>query len=97
MTLACAACGRLVDADRIAVRAVCDGCGAWLHACRNCAFHAPGRHDDCSEPAAAPVADKEQANFCDWFRPAPRATAAPKGPADSRAQLEALFRKKPTS
>jgi len=74
------------------MRATC-ACGAWLHCCRNCDFYAPGRTNDCREPNAERVADKDQGNFCDWFRPA--ATRTPQAPSTARARLEALFSKKP--
>jgi hypothetical protein len=95
VTVHCPACGRAADAERVAFRAVCEACGAWLHCCRSCDFHAPGRSNDCREPNAAPVADKAQANFCEWFRPAAVAARAPAADAGARAALDALFRKKP--
>jgi hypothetical protein len=64
---ACHRCGTEVDA-RIGVRDVCGRCSAYLHCCRNCEFYEPGLHNDCREPNAEPAADKEQANFCDYFR-----------------------------
>ena len=95
MTAQCHRCGRPAGEDRIGVRAVCAGCGAWLHCCRNCAFYAPGLSNACREPNAERVADKEQGNFCDWFRPAAAAAGA-KGPGDARAALDALFARKPS-
>jgi hypothetical protein len=82
-------------ADRIGVRETCERCGGWVHCCRNCELYAPGLSNDCREPGAERVVDKEQGNFCDFFRLAgfvrsPERTA----PGDARAQLEALFRKK---
>jgi predicted RNA-binding Zn-ribbon protein involved in translation (DUF1610 family) len=90
VTAHCHRCGRETESDRIAVRAVCPHCGAWLHCCRNCGFYAPGLANDCREPNAEQVADKEQGNFCDWFRPA-AAAVAEKGARDARARLDALF------
>ena len=72
----------------------CADCGAWLHCCRNCGFYAPGLANDCREPNAERVADKEQGNFCDWFRPG-AAPMAEKGASDTRARLDALFARKP--
>ncbi len=94
VTVSCHRCGRETSEERIAARAVCAGCGAWLHCCRNCDFFAPGRANDCREPRAERIVEREQANFCDWFRPA----TAPDAPADTRsarAALDALFAKKP--
>jgi len=75
---------------------VCAGCGAWLRCCRNCAFYAPGVANDCREPNAERVVDKEAANFCDWFRAAaePAALSPATDAAAARARLGALFGKK---
>lgn len=32
-------------------------------------FFRSGRPADCREPIAEPVADKQRANFCDYFEP----------------------------
>ena len=76
------------------MRATC-ACDTWLHCCRNCAFFAPGSANDCREPRAEPVTDREQANFCEWFRPAAAAVAVHGDAAPARAALDALFTKKP--
>ncbi|MEW6268876.1 MAG: hypothetical protein AB1689_06210 [Thermodesulfobacteriota bacterium] len=66
-----------------------------MRVCRNCAFYSPGMHNDCREPSAERVADKERANFCEYF--ALDAVRGATGPGqrsdDARAALEALFRK----
>lgn len=90
---ACWRCGAAVS-DRVGVRDVCDACQSYLHCCRNCDFYEPGAHNDCREPNAGMVADKEQANFCDWFRVAAVRGSAPATKADdARARLDRLFRK----
>jgi hypothetical protein len=65
-----------------------------VRVCRNCAFFASGAHHDCREPAAELVADKERANFCEYFAfdvsRAPRREERSEG---ARAALDALFRK----
>jgi len=45
----------------------CHDCGKDLKACKNCRFFLPGSRGDCSETNAESQADKERANFCDWF------------------------------
>jgi hypothetical protein len=45
----------------------CAVCGKDLRSCRNCRFFLSGARGDCSETNAQPAADKERANFCDWF------------------------------
>ena len=91
----CFACGTPFDGDRVPVRGVCARCSAFLHCCRNCEFYAPGVANDCRETPAARVANKEQGNFCDWFRPAAAAPARASSTArGARDALDALFKKK---
>jgi len=94
MTVTCHRCGRPTSGERIAFRATC-GCGAWLHCCRNCEFFAPGRANDCREPRAEPLADREQGNFCEWFRASAAPAAAAGNATAARAALDTLFAKKP--
>ena len=90
----CYRCGTSFEGDRVPVRGVCPRCSAFLHCCRNCDFYAAGLANDCREPRAERVADKEQGNFCDWFR-AGVAAVAGKETSDARARLDALFARKP--
>lgn len=46
----------------------CDKCGADLHVCKNCSFYHPGGSNECEEPQAERVVDKERSNYCDFFR-----------------------------
>ncbi len=91
----CYRCGTRFDGERVPVRGVCSRCAAFLHCCRNCDFYAPGLANDCREPRAERIADKEQGNFCDWFRPAPNPRPAATSASSARAALDALFGKKP--
>jgi hypothetical protein len=68
MSGACHRCSAEVGVSAVGVRDVCERCSAYLHCCRNCGFYEPGVHNDCREPNAEVVADKEQGNFCDFFR-----------------------------
>jgi hypothetical protein len=96
--MGCHACGapfELASGDRVGVRDACPRCGADLHACRNCAHHDPGAYNECREPQAEPVADRERANRCDWFTPATGSGADRADPRQgARAALDALFRKR---
>ncbi len=96
----CWKCGDPVDTlERIGFREQCAKCGWPLHVCRNCAHHDPAYNNQCREPMAERVVDKERANFCEYFAPAtgPRAAGAPARPSPERAardRLDALFKKK---
>lgn len=48
----------------------CGDCGRELKTCRNCRHFEPGAPNDCREPSAEPVTEKDRANFCGWFSPA---------------------------
>ncbi|RMF21806.1 MAG: hypothetical protein D6760_08675 [Deltaproteobacteria bacterium] len=88
----CYACGLEHTYDTtLSRRATCDRCSAELHCCRNCRFYEPGAYNDCREPSAERVVDKEASNFCDLFEPA----AGPSTGSASSAKddLERLFRK----
>jgi len=102
----CAACGcSLAPRERVGRRDTCPGCGAELHSCRQCAFRDPSAYNECGEPQAERVLDKDRSNFCEYFTPRSVASAAaegkrggsgggPRDSRDARADLEALFRKK---
>jgi len=93
----CLACGKrieLASGERVGFRAECPRCRADLHACRNCAHHDPGAYNECREPQAERVADRERANRCDWFAPGgARAADASRGRDAARSALDALFKK----
>lgn len=93
----CFRCGapvELASGERVAFRDACARCGADLHACRNCAHHDPGAYNECREPQAERVADRERANRCEWFAPAADRRPAADPRASARAALDALFRKR---
>jgi hypothetical protein len=61
-------CGSPVtDAEPIGRSARCPNCGKDLRSCKHCRFFLPGSRGDCREANAEHQADKERANFCDWF------------------------------
>jgi len=59
----------LAAGERVGFRDTCPRCGADAHVCLNCAHHDPGAQNQCREPQAEPVRDRDRANRCDWFRP----------------------------
>jgi DNA-directed RNA polymerase subunit RPC12/RpoP len=63
----CWHCGQELGALDLGREARCPKCSKAVHACRNCRFFKPGRSNDCLEPIADFVSDKERANFCDYF------------------------------
>ncbi|MCQ2981346.1 MAG: hypothetical protein MJ178_01160 [Treponemataceae bacterium] len=65
----CFKCGSELKFSGVISRSdVCPSCGADVRCCRNCTYYEPGSHYDCHETVDEPVADKEKANFCGFFR-----------------------------
>jgi hypothetical protein len=67
----------------------CEDCGKDLRVCKNCRFYLPGSRGDCSESSAEPQADRERANFCDWFSLDPRYRKATAGRGEERDKTQA--------
>lgn len=72
----------------------CARCHADLHVCKNCIHYDPSAYNECREPAADVVREKDRSNFCDYF--SPRGTGGPgvDKKSDLLAAAEALFKKK---
>lgn len=91
----CDAVTEIAPGEPVGFRDECAGCGRDLHVCRNCAHHDPAAYNECREPQAERVNDRERANRCDWFRagegPDGSGAADPRG--DAKAALDALFEK----
>jgi len=84
----------LSPGERVGFREECESCGSDLHVCLNCAHHDPGAHNQCREPGAEHVADRERANHCEWFRPGEGGGDRVAAERDrSRTALDALFKK----
>lgn len=76
----CWHCGQQLEGGDFNRANRCPGCQKATHACRNCLYYQPGLNNDCREPVAEHVVDKQGANFCDYFEPNPTLKA---GQADS--------------
>lgn len=72
---------------------VCQNCGRDLKVCKNCVFFSPGAYNDCSEPQAERITDKERSNFCEYFTyKAIRKEVSDKKVSDSKSAFDALFK-----
>ncbi len=92
---ACDAPVELAAGERVGFRDTCARCGADLHVCRNCSHHDPSAQNQCREPSAEWVPERERANRCDWFSPgAGGGGDAVRAQQRAKSDLEALFRKK---
>ena len=94
----CHACSsEFVFDDPIGRSARCEKCGSDLRCCLSCRFHDVSAYNECAEPSAERVLEKDRANFCDYFSPAAGDVAAqhagPASAGDNLSDLEKLFRK----
>lgn len=96
-SLVCWKCGTSLAALSLPLRRldVCKTCNAELHVCKLCVEYDVSYAKHCREPIAEEVRNKEQANFCDFFKPKANAFK-PGNQAEidkSRSALEDLFKK----
>ena len=77
----------------LARHAACHSCGAQLHVCKLCKFYDKTRSNQCQEPIAEPVNDKERANFCELFQIKADAYKERDASAieSAKSELDALF------
>jgi hypothetical protein len=83
----------LGSGERVGFRDTCANCGTDLHACRNCTHHDPAAYNECREPNAERVGDRERANRCDYFSARQGPDEAGRGGEPARASLDSLFKK----
>lgn len=53
--------------QKIAKNEECEHCYASIHSCRMCTFYDQTVYNECREPNAERIVEKEKANFCDFF------------------------------
>ena len=96
----CHSCGaqiQMLPGQKISRLETCGQCDADLHCCRNCRLMDPGKHNQCSEPQAEWVSDKDRANYCDYFEPRTSIDLVQRsgaGADSTRDAFDALFKKK---
>ena len=92
----CWYCGSPVKYDEPIGRSLtCPDCGKDLRSCGNCRFYLP-KEKGCAESQGENPADKERANFCDWFGVNPKfreASMGEKKDQDSAEAAKAAFDK----
>lgn len=90
---ACHRCGTAFQfSGQVSRQEACRSCHAFLRCCLNCEFYEPRNKNDCAEPEAEPVGDKEAANFCEFFQASHRAVAPSRSTQGARS-FDALFGK----
>ena len=75
---------------------ICPHCRSELHCCLNCRFYEEYAQNKCHEPSAEWVADREKNNFCEFFafQESMSARSGVRDREETRAKLDALFKKK---
>ncbi len=95
--LACWKCNASLASLSLPLRRldVCKACNAELHVCKLCVEYDTSYAKHCREPTAEEVRKKDEANFCDHFKPKAGAFVAPKSDeiAKAKAALDELFKK----
>jgi hypothetical protein len=93
--LNCWRCGADLAAITLPLRRLeeCPACKAELHVCRMCQFFDRRIARQCRQDDAEEVRNKEQANFCDWFKPRPAAFDGAEAAVqqEARDRLASLF------
>ena len=69
----------------------CPKCGRDTRACKGCVHFEASANNQCREPQADRVVDKEHANFCDYFKPSARGGSGAPTRDAMKAAAEALF------
>lgn len=78
----------------LSVRETCADCQSDLHCCRMCKNYSVSAHNECREPLAEKVTDKEKANLCDYFSLNPSPAVNDRNAAENAFKvLDDLFKK----
>jgi hypothetical protein len=89
----CAFCGERLGEGPFGRRDECPKCARDIHCCLNCRFHDPHAPNECREPQAEQVSERDRANFCDYFSPKADAGPGQDTASEAKRKLEALFKK----
>ena len=94
-SLKCFHCGNeIFYVDRVGIREECEKCRSDVHVCKNCNFYDAKVYNECREPQAEVIREKERANVCDYFIPSGGLGGTSKSKEDLLKAAEALFKKK---
>jgi hypothetical protein len=81
-----------LSGENVSRKETCPHCYADLHSCKMCSFYDSSAYNECKEPMADRIVEKEKSNFCDYFK-----LGGNSGKSDSKedllSQANALFKK----
>lgn len=91
----CFSCGTELTFETASVgrREECPNCKADVRVCYNCEHYDAKSYNECREPQADRIVEKDKSNFCDYYRFGNAASA--KGAntkADAMKKLDDLFK-----
>ena len=69
--LTCYKCNKALELEsgmKVGRQEECPHCYASIHCCKMCFFYDPTAYNECKEPTADRIVDKEKPNFCDFFK-----------------------------
>jgi len=93
----CYGCGAaLVFDGPVGRRTTCPECDADLHRCLNCRHYDETAGNECREPHAERVVDKDMLNACDLFQLGDGAPRRRKSNRQAKDQMHALFGEGPS-
>ncbi len=93
MSAICFSCKKTLNlGSEIGRREECPHCRADVHVCMNCHFYDRNSYNECREPQADVVKEKDRANFCDYFQMSSKSGVSGSSKDDLKAQAEALFK-----
>ncbi len=78
---------------KVGIREECFKCRSDVHVCLNCIHFDPKAYNQCREPQADVVLEKERSNFCDYFSPSDAARGSGNSADTLLSAAEALFKK----
>ncbi|RIL04974.1 MAG: hypothetical protein DCC75_12140 [Proteobacteria bacterium] len=81
----------LAAGERVGRRDTCPHCSSDMHVCLNCRHYERTAYNECREPQAERVLDKDRSNMCDYFSYRAGAAAGDK-PKDQVKKLDELFK-----
>ena len=91
----CWNCNNKLESTDYGRQETCPNCGKDSRVCYNCSFHDKAYNNECREPQADRVVDKDRSNFCDFFNPKTGDNLNPGKTKDKlTSAAEELFKKK---
>lgn len=91
----CYSCKKQLDFEarvKISRQEECVHCKVKLHCCKMCNFYSTLVYNECREPNAERMLDKERANFCDYFELNRNPDAHKDNKEDLKSAADMLFK-----